>query len=150
MARHVGHHVRHAERGQSLVELAVALPLIVLLMLGLFDAGRVVIGYTTLTNAARVGARVAIVNQSNDATCTSLRTFKCAAAEQAVSLGITAGSVPDLVISGADCALTGSCTVTVTLAHPIDLVTPVVGSLMGPFTLSASTTMPIERTYASP
>lgn len=141
---------RERQFGQSLVEFAVAAPLILILMLGLFDAGRVVIGYTTLTNAARVSARVAIVNQSNDATCSPVRTFKCAASDQAVALGITPASVPDLVINGTACELTGDCTVTVTLSHSIDLVTPLLSAVMGPFTLNTSTTMPIERTFVNP
>ena len=51
------------------MEFALILPILLVLVLALFDAGRAVINYTALTNAARVGARVAIVNQSNDATC---------------------------------------------------------------------------------
>ncbi|CAN5619267.1 hypothetical protein BH23CHL8_BH23CHL8_21180 [soil metagenome] len=150
MGRQVGPSVRHAEGGQSVVEFALALPLIVMLMLGLFDAGRVVIGYTTLTNAARAAARVAVVNQSDDETCTTVRTFKCAASDQAVALGIAPTSVADAVIKGSDCALLGGCTVTVTLSHSIDLVTPLIGALMGPFNLTASASMPIQRSYSSP
>jgi Flp pilus assembly protein TadG len=43
-------------RGQSLVELALLLPLLALLMLGALDLGRVFIAYTRLTNVAREGA----------------------------------------------------------------------------------------------
>ena len=136
--------------GASLAEFALVLPLILLLMLGLFDGGRAVINFTTLTNAARAGARVAVVNQSNDASCSGERTFKCAAADVAISMGIAPASIPDLVVTGSDCASTGSCTVTVTLSYPMQMVTPVVGALIGPFTLTASTTMPMERTYVHP
>ena len=110
MKRFVRRVVSDRSRGQGLVEFVVALPLIVVLMLGLFDAGRVVINYSTLTNATRAGARVAIVNQSNDATCTSVRTFKCAAAEHSVGMGISAAAVPNLVVTGSDCAILGGCT----------------------------------------
>jgi Flp pilus assembly protein TadG len=50
-------------RGQALVEFALVLPLLLLLLVGLFDLGRAVFAYNTLTNAAREGARIAIVNQ---------------------------------------------------------------------------------------
>jgi Flp pilus assembly protein TadG len=139
-------------RGQGLVEFALVMPLLVLLVFGLFDAGRLVIDYTTLTNASRVGARVAMVNQSNDATCVAVRTFKCAAADHSVAMGIAAATIPNVVIgpSGTNCATQGGCQVTVNLTHSTQLVTPVIGSLIGPVSLSASTTMPIERVYTSP
>ena len=50
-------------RGQALVEFALAIPLFLLLLVGIFDLGRAVFAYNTLTNAAREGARLAIVNQ---------------------------------------------------------------------------------------
>ncbi len=54
---------RRATRGQALVEMALVLPIFLLLLTGLFDLGRGVFAYNTLTNAAREGARMAIVNQ---------------------------------------------------------------------------------------
>ncbi len=50
-------------RGQALVEFALAIPIFLLLLIALFDLGRAVFSYNTLTNAAREGARIAIVNQ---------------------------------------------------------------------------------------
>jgi Flp pilus assembly protein TadG len=50
-------------RGQALVEFALIIPLFLLLLVGIFDLGRAVFAYNTLTNAAREGARIAIVNQ---------------------------------------------------------------------------------------
>jgi hypothetical protein len=50
-------------RGQSLVEFALVIPLFLLILIGVFDLGRGVFAYNTLTNAAREGARMAIVNQ---------------------------------------------------------------------------------------
>jgi Flp pilus assembly protein TadG len=54
---------RRGHRGQSLVEFAFVLPVFILLMVGLFDLGRAVFAWNTITNAAREGARLAIVNQ---------------------------------------------------------------------------------------
>jgi Flp pilus assembly protein TadG len=50
-------------RGQALVEFALVIPIFLLLLVALFDVGRAVFSYNTLTNAAREGARTAIVNQ---------------------------------------------------------------------------------------
>jgi Flp pilus assembly protein TadG len=54
---------RQRSAGQSLVEFALVLPVFILVLVSLFDLGRGVFAYNTLTNAAREGARLAIVNQ---------------------------------------------------------------------------------------
>jgi Flp pilus assembly protein TadG len=145
------HDVRQRGRGQALVEFAVVLPIIILLLLGLFDAGRGVLFFTELTNASRAGARIAIINQSNDATCSGAdRTFKCAAADLTTGMGIPATSIPDVSITGTDCALPGNCTAKVTVDYRFELITPVISAIIGDIDLSASTTMPIERIYESP
>jgi Flp pilus assembly protein TadG len=56
-------HSRSRNRGQALVEFALVIPLFLLMLVGIFDLGRAVFSYNTLTNAAREGARLAIVNQ---------------------------------------------------------------------------------------
>ena len=53
----------HGRRGQALVEFALVLPIFILLLVAIFDLGRAAFAYNTLTNAAREGARMAIVNQ---------------------------------------------------------------------------------------
>jgi Flp pilus assembly protein TadG len=55
-----GHRRGH---GQAMVEFALVIPIFLLLLVALFDVGRAVFAYNTLTNAAREGARMAIVNQ---------------------------------------------------------------------------------------
>lgn len=59
----LGRRSRPAGRGQALVEFALIIPVFLVLMVALFDFGRAVFAYNTLTNAAREGARMAIVNQ---------------------------------------------------------------------------------------
>ena len=56
---------RDRSRGQSLVEFALVIPIFLLLMVSLFDLGRAVFAYNSVTNAAREGARFAAVNQSS-------------------------------------------------------------------------------------
>jgi len=51
-----------AERGQTLVEFALILPIFILLLVSIFDLGRVVWANDTLSNAAREAARFAIVH----------------------------------------------------------------------------------------
>jgi len=45
------------ERGQSLVEMALAFPVLLLILAAIIDAGRAIDAYITITNAVREGAR---------------------------------------------------------------------------------------------
>ena len=51
-----------SEKGQSLVEFALVIPIVILIMVGLFDLGHVVFENNTLSDGARQGARIASVN----------------------------------------------------------------------------------------
>lgn len=55
------------EKGQSLVELAVSLPVILLLLLGTFDFGMALFSYAILRDAAQEGALYASINPGNKA-----------------------------------------------------------------------------------
>jgi hypothetical protein len=50
---------RHRSQGQSVVEFALVLPLLLLILLIVVDVGRLYLGWVTLQNAARVGANYA-------------------------------------------------------------------------------------------
>src|SRR5438067_2087591 len=52
------------ERGQSLVELALLLPLLMMIVLGAIDFGRLYFAYTAIANAAREGAMCASLASS--------------------------------------------------------------------------------------
>lgn len=53
----------HGEpRGQALVEFAIVIPIFILIVVGIFDFGRVVWATSAVTNAAREAARYAIVH----------------------------------------------------------------------------------------
>ncbi len=54
--------VKRRERGQSLAEFAILLPLLLILTLGAIDYGRVYFAYVSVTNAARNGAQYASVS----------------------------------------------------------------------------------------
>jgi Flp pilus assembly protein TadG len=49
-------------KGQSLAELAISLPLLLLVVMGVFDLGRGIFYYSTIHNAAREGARFGAVD----------------------------------------------------------------------------------------
>lgn len=54
-------------RGQAMVEFALVAPLLFVVLLGIFEAGRFVLNLETLNNATREGARYAIVHGAQSA-----------------------------------------------------------------------------------
>lgn len=134
----------HSERGQSLVEFALAVPIFILILIGLFDMGRAVYAFNTISNASREAARVAIVNQTP-------ADVEGEALKQAVSLGLSAA---DVTIAYLDPSGAGACSgdiglgcrASVTVQYTFTAATPVIGQIVGPFTMTAATEMPVERT----
>jgi Flp pilus assembly protein TadG len=59
---------REKSRGQAMVEFALVIPVFILLMVGIFDLGRVVWVNDTLATAAREAARFAIVHGGSEGT----------------------------------------------------------------------------------
>lgn len=56
---------RRRPRGQALAEFAMVAPIFFLLLFGIIEGGRFILYYQALHNAAREGARYAIVHGSN-------------------------------------------------------------------------------------
>ena len=54
------------ERGAALLETAITIPIILLISVGIFEFGRAYQTWQVLTNAAREGARVAIISGNDD------------------------------------------------------------------------------------
>ncbi len=154
-------------RGQSLVEFAVVFPLIALLAFAFIDIGRAVFTVNTLANAAREASRVAAVNQLDPASapwnCNANRPVESVTSPNwtfrgcAMTAGATIGVGPaDVSVSYArppgtslSCSPTRNvgCIVTVTVVTTFDPITPVAGTLIGSLSLTASSQMPIERTF---
>lgn len=131
--------MKHRDAGQALVEIALVLPVLLIILLGIFDFGRAVYAYNAVSNSAREAARVAIVDQNNTAVV---------AEGKRAALGLDPTAV-NVTFPAPSCALIG-CTATVTVDHQWQAITPIIGSLIGPITLEATTEMPIERVYTSP
>ena len=59
--------LRKNERGAALLETAITIPIILLIAVGIFEFGRAYQTWQVLTNAAREGARIAILVDKTDA-----------------------------------------------------------------------------------
>lgn len=69
-----------------MVEFAIILPIITMIVLGIFDLGRAVFTYNTLSQAARQANRTAIVDQDADR-------VKAMAVAAAPTIGLSSGNV---------------------------------------------------------
>ncbi len=123
-----------AERGQTMAELALCLPVMCLVLLAIIQLGIVFRNYVTLTDAVRAGARQAAVSRS--------LTNPVAAADSAVrrSAGFT-GDLRVTVTPGATPWSPGQ-DVTVTATYPYEI--NLLGVVFRSGRLSSSTTERVE------
>jgi len=156
--------VNRHKRGQSLVELALVLPVLLIILMGVFDAGRMIYAYNALSNAAREAGRTAIVNQDPQA-------VRNRAAQQATALGLPTadpGSCPSA--GGPTTAATGTCFVLagaggagscssppaigcvsiISVKWTYQPIVPVIGNILGPVALVSTTKQPIESVCPPP
>lgn len=120
---------------QALVEFALILPLLLVLIIGAMDLGRVFYVKTILTNAAREGANYLSRNPA-DYTNTLIAI-------------ITEGNSSGVTITAGEVTWAGCCTVgfpvVVTIEKDVDLIFDgflnTMGIIDGPITISSSVTM---------
>src|SRR5262245_41084986 len=105
--------VRAGGRGQSLVELAVATPVLLLILLGTVDLGRAYADYVDLKNAARDGAGYGILKPADTAGMES----------RVLAAGVPANTTPTASGSGSCSTVDGTGTVVVTASSTFSPVT---------------------------
>ncbi|MGH2489245.1 MAG: TadE/TadG family type IV pilus assembly protein [Candidatus Limnocylindria bacterium] len=141
-------------RGQSLVEFALILPVLILILVGIFDGGRLVFANHTVNNAAREGGREAIVNQTE-------ADIQARAAQHAVALDIDPANVyvDFRCASTVTCPLTPddadscdfaigtqeivTCLAVVQVRYQYIAATPIIGALIGPMWVTGEVRFPV-------
>ena len=122
-------------KGQALVEFAFVLPIILLVLMGIIEFGRIFNTYLVLTNASREGARVAAVGGADLDVTNSVRNVTPTLNQ--ASLNIT--------INPIEISRTRGLPVTVTTTYNLPLICPLVDVVLpNPFPLTSQTTMRIE------
>ena len=119
-------------RGQALVEFALVVPILILVMLGIFEGGRAIYTYNALSNATREALREAIVHQ--DVAAIQARANR-------ILGGLSTGT--DMTIDGSDCGTPAEtpCVYRVELTYEFSPV--LIGAIFSP-TLTAEGEMPVE------
>ena len=138
--------------GQAVVELALVLPLLLVILLFAVDVGRLFFAYTGMQNAAREAAVFASASaacKAGGATCVSVGVGNAASQEVGTDAAMTVQSVT----CSPSCTLSSGTTeyrVTVTLSRPFPLmpsvrgIPGVDGSFFPVFTLRATATAVIQ------
>lgn len=134
------------ERGQAMIETALTLPLLLLLSVSVFEFGRAFQYWQILTNAAREGARVAVLPGTDGDAVTERVASYIVGGQLVNAASATVTVVSDDEISiGASTASASTVTVSypfefIVLQPVMQLVTP--GSDVGePLTMTVSATM---------
>ena len=141
---------RRRARGQTLVELALILPVFILLLAGIFDLGRAVYAASTINNAAREAGRLAIVDQT-------VGHIKVEAVKQSVALGLATTDIsvdfraPSTPNNANSCpTIVLGCIADVTVNYSYDAATPMVSLLVGQLKLHGETKFAIEAKCVEP
>ena len=128
------------KKGQALVEMALILPILLLLVFGMIDFGRILQTNLAATEASREIARVAALLGTDATAATTIATV-----QKNATAGITSGNTVDVTITPASGARTSGTEVKVVVATKVDLITPLINTMLtDPFPVSASTTMRAE------
>lgn len=136
-----------SDRGAELVEFALTFPILLLVCMGIIDYGLLFQRYEVLTNAAREGARVAVLPNYNDAD------MKARVQQYLQGTSLSTGTtIQDLVTVTLTPALpNGNCVVvkrvTVTFNHSYFFVGGILkyfGTNIGTKTLTATSSMRSE------
>jgi Flp pilus assembly protein TadG len=145
---------RKGTSGQGLVEFALVIPILLLIFFGIFDLGRAVYAFNTISNAARQAVRVAIVDQT-------LAPIQDKAVFEGLALDLAPSDVGVLYCKSAEfcesdaslaCPLPiaiTTCDAVVTVTYTYNAATPVISALVGDITMSSTSRLAVERTYGT-
>ncbi len=128
------------DSAQSLVEIALTLPFLLLLLLGVVDLGRMYYTYVTVANAAREGARYGAGHPCGSATETTVRDKATA---EATAAGITLASI-DITYPDGSC--TNGKAIQVTTTSNFQLLT---ASIFGGGTIPIRSSTEFQLYYGS-
>jgi len=123
-------------KGQSLVETALVLPVVLLLLTAIIDFGLLFNHYLIVSNASREGARGASLGKTNEEIISTVKNVASTLDESKLSITITPNKLADRK---------AGTTVTVTVKYKYSMITPVIAAVIpGPFDLETNTAMRCE------
>lgn len=123
-----------SQKGQSLVEFALVIPVLLLLLFGIVDFGRTFHAYLTIDHAGREVAREVSIKHNEDAD-EDIKT------RVVTNINLLTNDNIDIVYpSGKEAGQE----VYIVITYPVDFLTPVIGNIIGSFDLENTTVMRLE------
>lgn len=118
--------LRRRDRGQALVEFGLVLPILLLLIFGLIDLGRVVYAQNALSEGARDGARWGSVQARAASDIPGIEAYTVDRIEAVPGVSATANCVTSSVLG-----CSPNDVLQVTAEADVEMITPVIAQLMG-------------------
>lgn len=132
--------------GQSLVEFAMVLPLLLLLVMGVFEFGRAWNAYQVITDASREAARVAVVASTPAADSAGVVDVALQALQRAALSTAQATITATVTPNGWDNAGRGDlATITVEYDHSFIIIGRLLGWAMGQETVTLKSTTVMRK-----
>lgn len=132
------HDFRKTQRGQAVVEMALVLPILIMLIFGIIEFGRILNTYMIVTNLSREGARWGATGGTDVQIIAAVKNGTNSNQVNPNNLTVT------ITPAAAAPRVRGS-SVGVRVSFPVDIIAPVIGSVIGdPYTVISETTMRVE------
>lgn len=131
--------IMKSKKGQTLVETALILPVVLLILLGIVEFGRLFCNYLVVSNASREGARYASLSKTDAEVKQKINELVSAA-------GISQDDITISFSNGEDIRIPGE-SIEVRVDYDHNLITPIVGPIIsdsGVIKLTSATRMRVE------
>ena len=129
---------RHRERGTALIEAAITLPLLLMLMVGIFEVGRAYQTWQVVTNAAREGARLSTTPSATVDTAKAIVNKYLADGQLGGTAAVNVDRQATITVNG---ATVGASLVTVDYPFNFIMLNPIVRLVSPTATVGAPITM---------
>lgn len=123
-----------SESGQSMVETAIIVPILLLLLVGVLDFGRVIYSYAHLHMAAQESVRVGSFGKSDEAIASFAKNY--------VHLGDS--SLLQVEITPIETTRKSGDYLNVTLTYPLQLYTPLLSNVFSNPVIKTESTIRVE------
>ncbi|MCT4566679.1 MAG: pilus assembly protein [Maledivibacter sp.] len=124
-----------SKKGQAMVEMAIVIPILLIILMGIFEFGRIFNTYIILTNASREGARRAALGASDTEVNEKINN---------AVLYLDSTNLTTLITPSKSSRKRGS-EVKINIQYDVDIIAPIIDTIIpNPFHLETQTVMRVE------
>ena len=136
---------KKAEKGQAMVELALVLPILLLILLGIIEFGHIFYSYLVIQNATRDGARYGVVWDSSNNHYVTNTEVETVVRGKTTALQKSDTNLTVYITPTTESTKASGKNFEVNIKYNVPLFTPLWNNILpNPFPISAKTVMRIE------